>query len=487
MLALYLPVLKFELMGDDFLLAQLAHAARHDWKLLFSGLDSFYRPSTTWSFIIDWFVWGHHAGGYHFTNVLLRIGNTVLLFFALRRIRFTAVGAWIVAFLWACSPFSAEPVYTVGARIDELLTACWLVLVATWPRQEEAWSSSRLAVAGAALIVGILTKETWIVTVGLVLALELVQHGVGMRRALVSALPVAAFTALYLTLHLVLLPSGESYFTWSLAPLAKIPQEMGAFLYLEPFAPLASRASPLGALGCVIVAAIAVLVWKHDRVAGTVGTALLVLPQLPTLFVPYLPTRYTSIPDIGFLTLMVAGVQQLAAGLPRVFGRLAVAAGGALGLIVAGVGVLTVRADLDDMRGLSSWHARLLGEARLAAGSLPVGLPIVVIRAERENPLPELALSFHGLPKLFYPRHADAYALTDTSALFDWALEREDLAVRRCETPRDDPCRGMGRVLVHSNAGFKLDPQPVPDVASGVRSLRERGFRVRAIRVGKIN
>jgi hypothetical protein len=142
--------LSFELMGDDFLLAQLAHAARHSWPLLFAGLDAFYRPSITWTLILDGLIWGHDAGGYHLTNVLLRTGNAVLLYFALRRVRFAPLGAWIVAFLWACSPFSAEPVHTVGARIDELLTTAWLALVVTWTRHQETSSNGRLAIASAA-------------------------------------------------------------------------------------------------------------------------------------------------------------------------------------------------------------------------------------------------------------------------------------------------------------------------------------------------
>ncbi len=485
--ALYLPLRGMQLWSDDFLLAQMAHAARHDWRLLFAGLDAFYRPTTTWTFMLDRLLWGHWAGGYHLTNVALRIGNAVLLFAALRRFRFPALSAWVTALLWACSQFSAEPVYNVGTRIDELFLASWLVLAVAWPRTSESWSARRAAVVAAALVFGAFSKETWIVTAGLVFALEFAHHEVGARRALAAALPVAGLSVLYLILHLTLLPRGDSYFSWTLAPLAKIPHQMAAFLFLEPFTPIAFRASPLGAVGCAVVAAVAVLVWRRDRGAAAFGGALLVLPQLPTLFVPYLPVRYTSIPYAGFLVLMVAGARQLAATRRDGLRRLVTVAGGGLAAIVATVGVLTVRADLDDLRRVSDWHERLLVEARAVAGALPVGVPIAVVRLETDIPLREVALSLRGLPKLFYPRLADAYALTDTAALFDWVLEPEHLIVRRFETPRDGLAPGPGRAVLHDATGFRLDPRAIDDVASWAAGLRRRGLGVRVLRVSRFD
>ncbi len=483
--ALYFPVARFELWSDDYVVAQLAHWARHDWRLLLASVDAFYRPSTTWTLILDRLIWGHNAGGYHLTNVGLRIGNAVLLYFALRRFRFSAAGAWTVAFLWACSQFSAEPVYTVSARIDELLLASWLAVVVAWPRRSGAWSTGRLAVVGAAVVFGAFSKETWIVTVGLAFALELFHHGVGLKRALVSALPIAALTGLYLILHLTLLPRGESYFSWTLAPLAKFPQESAAFLNLEPFAPVGFRVSPMGLLGTAVIVAVACLVWKHDRAAGTLGIALLVLPQLPTAFVPYLPVRYTSIPYAGFLTLMAAGVERVVASGSRALGRFAACAAAVLAGVVGVVGVLTVRADLDDMARLSAWHTRLLAEAARVAGSLPVGVPIVVVRNEGETPLRELAGSLRGMPKLLYPRGEDPYALTETSALFDWVVEPEGRTVRRCETPQEGLRPGPGRLLLHGTDGFHLDPRPLDDAVSWAARVRDRGLGVRIIRVDR--
>jgi hypothetical protein len=484
--AVFLPVLNFQLMGDDFLLVQLAHAARHDWRMAFAALDAFYRPSTTWTLLADWVFWGHHAAGYHLTNLLLRIGNAALLFFAGRRL---GLGEWLscaTALVWACSPFSAEPVYVVGARIDELLTASWLTLVVAWPRRGEPWTAGRLAIVTGAVVAAAFSKESWIVTAGFVAALEFAQHGRTLRRALVAALPVAGLTVLYMALHLALLPSGEAYFTWSLAPLAKVPMEMAAFLYLEPFVPLAFRISAMGLVGLGVVAAVGFLVWKYDRAAGAVAVSLLVLPQFPTLFVPYLPARYASIPYIGFLLLAVAGIRLAHAGLSgtRRFAVTVVAS--SLGLAVIIAGVLTVRADLDDMRRVSDAHTRLLDEARQVVSALPVGVPIAVVRAETENPLRDVARSLRGFPKLFYYRRPDAYGLTDTAALIEWSLENERLTVTRWAENDARAVGKTGRLVVHRSGGFVCDPRPVPDIAAEVKRWRSHGYPVQVIEVVRL-
>lgn len=67
---LYLPAIKLTLFGDDFLLVQLAHRAEHSFPLLFASLDAFYRPTTTWTLILDRSIWGTFAGGFHLTNIL---------------------------------------------------------------------------------------------------------------------------------------------------------------------------------------------------------------------------------------------------------------------------------------------------------------------------------------------------------------------------------------------------------------------------------
>lgn len=70
------------------------------------------------------------------------------------------------------------------------------------------------------------------------------------------------------------------------------------------------------------IALISLTVLKKRCEATVMGLTLLFLPALPTLLVPYLPTRYTASPYAGFLLLMAAAYRvahsKLATSLRRI-------------------------------------------------------------------------------------------------------------------------------------------------------------------------
>ena len=68
---LYAPTLRFELAGDDYQWVQHAHLAMHRPVLLLADLDTFYRPVSTWTLVLDRILWGYRPLGYHLTNLLL--------------------------------------------------------------------------------------------------------------------------------------------------------------------------------------------------------------------------------------------------------------------------------------------------------------------------------------------------------------------------------------------------------------------------------
>ena len=62
---LYLPVVGHQLVGDDYLVVQLAHWASHRPGLMFAAIEAFLRPTTTWTLAVDRLLWGYWAGGFH--------------------------------------------------------------------------------------------------------------------------------------------------------------------------------------------------------------------------------------------------------------------------------------------------------------------------------------------------------------------------------------------------------------------------------------
>ncbi len=481
-LALYRPALSLALMGDDYQWVQHAHRAMHLPALLLADLDSFYRPASTWTLAADLLLWGFRPAGFHLTNLLLHGLAAAALALIARRLGLPLAGAVAVGALWLASPLSSEPALAVAIRFEDLLLLAWLALIGVWPRRGEAWSRGRLAAAAAFTALAAASKETWVVTFILVLALELGFRGAGPAAAVRRALPVAAAAALYAIVYFIVFPTEKGYFDRSLAPLAKVPNVAAAFLFLEPLAPLGFTVSWRGVLALAATAAMIGLAWRRRSPAGLIGAALLAAPLLPTLLVPYLPIRYATIPFAGFALLAVSTLREAVAGLAPAARQAAVFAAVGVGALAVGAGVVGVRAELADAARVSDAHLRLLGEARAVAPELPLDRPIAVVRAERDNPLRAIARAPVGLLKLLFPRHADPYGLIDAAALFEWVIAREDVLLRRCDDGDQRFAGVRGAVLLHESGRFTWVDRAADDVAREAQPWRQRGMPVRWIR-----
>jgi len=82
----------------------------------------FWQPLTWLSYLIDFEIYGSNAGGYHLTNVILHIGNALLLFHFLYLSTGYLWRAFLVALLFAIHPLHVESVVSLAARKDVLST-----------------------------------------------------------------------------------------------------------------------------------------------------------------------------------------------------------------------------------------------------------------------------------------------------------------------------------------------------------------------------
>lgn len=463
-LALYRPVIGFELMGDDYQWLQLAHAALHRPALLLADLDTFYRPASTWTLAADRLLWGWNPAGFHLTNLLLHAAAAVLLGMTARRLGLGRLAAWAVALLWACSPFALEPAVSVAIRFESLLLLAWLGLALSWPGPETRWTGGRVAAVAALVALAAASKETWVVTPGLVWALERWWRRATVRSATRTAAIAACASAAYTLVYFLAFPGGKGYFRLAPEVLAKIPHQLAAFLHFETLLPLGFRWSWKGVLATAIVAAAGILAVRRASPAGAFGLALLALPVLPTLLVPYLPTRYTAIPYAGFLMLVAASLavyDRELAGQRRAFGRVGASLGAGAVLLA---GALTVRADVEDFARVSAAHRQVLAEAARAVPGLPRETPFFFRREDRDDPLRAIALSVRGLPKIFFPRPLDPYGLADVAALLEWSLRADGVSVVREASPTGEPA-GPVPLLIHRSGAFVWSEWP--DGASG--------------------
>jgi len=473
---LYLPALRLPLVGDDYHWWQLGRAAAARPSLLLAPLGQFWRPLATVQWAVEGRLWDRWATGYHLDGVLLHAACAVALGLLARRLGLGRTAAAAVAALWAGSPLAEEPAVSAAARHDTQLLLAWLLLTLAWPARGERWTGWRVAVAAGAGTAALLAKETWIATPLLVAGLSWAR-GDGVRALVRAAAPWMGAGGLYAALHAAALPS-SGYVGSAGTAVVKALHELAAFLWLVQPLPLGFRADWRGGLAALAVGAAAVWGLRARRPAATVGTALLLAGMLPTLPVPYLPTRYTAAPLAGFLLLAADTAVRLAASLP---GRLRAAAGGAAWMaaaLVAVAGAYVVRADLVDWARVGAAHRRLLAEAAAVSPHLPAGLPVAVARADRGEPLAEVALAPRGLAKIFYPRPQAPYGLVAPGPLLEWTAAGPGEGFRGVS--RGEVAARPGVVLVHRDGGFE-PPREVSDLAAAVDALAHAGFPVRVV------
>jgi hypothetical protein len=292
---------------------------------------------------------------------------------------------------------------------------------------------------------------------------------------------VGAAVIAYLTVYAIAIGSGKPYLESGPHIMARIPSQLAAFFFLEEPTPFEVVMSWQGVMALVITVGIAACCLRWRSSGTWVALAVLILPTLPTIAVPFMPVRYLAIPYAGFLLLVAVWVKGLGAQFPRM-GR-AIQAGALLvAVMVMTAGASIVRADLIDYQRIADAHQVLLDEATVVASIVAAGTPVAVVRDERAQPLLDILREPAGFAKLPYTRHEDSYGLIDTAALFDWVIGVEGTRVETV-TNWGDSCVGVpGRVLVHTRGGF-VDRGAVPDLAAEASGWQDAGRHVRVVRV----
>jgi len=111
----------------DNLRVQSGLTVQNIWWALTSLDAGFWHPMTWLSLMLDYSLYGLNAGGYHWTNVILHILNTLLLLIVLERMTGAFWRSAFVAALFALHPLHVESVAWVAARKDVLSISFWML------------------------------------------------------------------------------------------------------------------------------------------------------------------------------------------------------------------------------------------------------------------------------------------------------------------------------------------------------------------------
>src|SRR5579863_1669839 len=122
-LIIYAPVRHFEFVSwdDPQYITDNPHiSAEFNWQTIrwafTTGYQFYWHPLTWLSYLLDARIYGLGAGGFHTTNVLLHIANTILLFGILYRMTRALGKSTFVAAMFAAHPLRVESVAWIAER-----------------------------------------------------------------------------------------------------------------------------------------------------------------------------------------------------------------------------------------------------------------------------------------------------------------------------------------------------------------------------------
>jgi tetratricopeptide (TPR) repeat protein len=127
------------------------------WAFTSERADNWH-PLTWLSLMLDYELFGINARGFHITNLLLHILNTVLLFLILHKVTGGFWRSGFVAAVFALHPLHVQSVAWVAERKDVLSTVFWLLTMWAYAGYAKRGGAARYAGALILFALGLLVK-----------------------------------------------------------------------------------------------------------------------------------------------------------------------------------------------------------------------------------------------------------------------------------------------------------------------------------------
>jgi Flp pilus assembly protein TadD len=117
---------------DAYIINNELLTAPDGWQRIWFSLDSpsQYFPFTYSTFRIEHALWGLNTTGYHWVNLLLHVGNALLLWAVLVRLK--VPGSWLAAAIFALHPVQVESVAWITERKNVLMGFFFLSTLLAW-------------------------------------------------------------------------------------------------------------------------------------------------------------------------------------------------------------------------------------------------------------------------------------------------------------------------------------------------------------------
>jgi tetratricopeptide (TPR) repeat protein len=353
---------------DAYIVNNELLTAPQGWQRIWFSLDSpsQYFPLTYSTFRIEHALWGLNTTGYHWVNLLLHVGNALLVWAVLARLG--VPGSWLAAAIFALHPVQVESVAWITERKNVLMGFFFLLTLLAWIAFVDGRTRRSWIFYWAALILFVLAlsaKATGCtLPAGLLLTLWLQKKPITIRRLL----QIVPFVVLGVGSGLLAVwweryhqGTSRDVFTF-LGPLERIlvasravwfylskifwPSDL-TFIYPRWNISPADLVHYIWLVACIAAGAAIYFLRRYVGRGVEVAAAFFIATLGPVLgFIMLFTFRYTFVADhyqylacIGPIALASAGAVTLSEKFAR--HRVAIVTGALL--IVAGLGLLTWR------------------------------------------------------------------------------------------------------------------------------------------------
>jgi tetratricopeptide (TPR) repeat protein len=130
----------------------------------------FWHPLTWLSYLLDWQLFGSKPAGYHLTNLIFHVVNTVLMFIVLTQMTHRVWPSAFVAAMFALHPLHVESVAWIAERKDVLSTFFWMLTMWAYLRYVKRPGVTRYLLTLLTFALGLMAKPM-LVTLPVVLLL----------------------------------------------------------------------------------------------------------------------------------------------------------------------------------------------------------------------------------------------------------------------------------------------------------------------------
>ncbi|TAL17557.1 tetratricopeptide repeat protein [bacterium] len=296
-----------------------------------------YMPLTWLSFMADSELFGMESSGFHITNALFHVLNTLLLFAFLYRATGSPVKSFLAAALWTFHPLRVESVAWIAERRDMLSGFFLLLCLLSWLEWTKKGEARWYLLALSAFTAGLMSKPVIVVAPLLLLAADLwplerfKEKGFAerLKNLLPEKLPFFALSALFSAITLVAFakapyperfipPSGRfaeiattyTHYLWkTLWPVELVIQNSASFTHLSGLSAV---------LGWILFLALTFAAVKAVKKspAVTAGWLWFVFALVPvsgiiTLGLYSVADHLTYLPHMGLSFLAVWGADSL--------------------------------------------------------------------------------------------------------------------------------------------------------------------------------